>query len=130
MDVINFIKQDCTVYCIWDHAVASTCQSFPFEGLKLAHSQAQKCSCIWETGHVGTKYTLLFNKSYLFTGIEYFHSIANITVMKLDKINCDQTVKFYNHTMKVMAEETLEKWSNFVHPHNLFLQPQPQMHSG
>ena len=28
-----------------------------------------------KTGHVGTKYTLLLNESYLVTIIEYFHSV-------------------------------------------------------
>jgi len=31
-----------------------------------------------KAGHVGTKYTLLLNKSYLVTEMEYFHSVACI----------------------------------------------------
>ena len=43
-----------------------------------------------KTGHVGTKYTLLLNKSYLVIGIEYLHS-----VILQSQINCKQTVKIF-----------------------------------
>jgi len=35
-------------------------------------------------GHVGTKYTLLLNESYLVIGIEYFYSVTCTT--KPDKL--------------------------------------------
>ena len=42
-----------------------------------------------KTRHVGTKYTLLLNESYLGTGIECLHSV----VVLQSQLNCKQTLK-------------------------------------
>ena len=74
-----------------------------------------------KTGHVGTKYTLWLNESYLVTGIKYFVSVTCIA--KPDKLgaNCKNfiAIEYRNRT-----EETLDKWSNFVCQHDLFSQAQ------
>lgn len=69
-------------------------------------------------GQVGIKYTLLLNKSYLVTGIEYFVTCIYKTRQIVNKLQ-----KMSEPYIDGIEKLWLEMWSNFVCQHAFFAGP-------
>ena len=68
---------------------------------------------------IGTKYTILLNKSYLSTGIHYLHSVTIIRMPDRSR----QSLKIsYMAIVYCYTSYGQSNWANCVSPHALFLQ--------
>ena len=95
-----------------EHSLTTPCKEwFANPGAKICFAK-RKYACDWASKNAQSSYTWFLNKSYLVTGVKYFHSVTCITMP--DKF-LNKLWKIHSHTMMEfigMAEETAKKGSN------------------